>query len=191
MATAARVTNSFLAIDFETANYESNNACSAGLVRIDDDKISEKVCHLIRPSSKYFAFTHIHGLIWNEVEKARSFGGLWLDIEYLFDDVDFVVAHNVSFDGKILHGCCDHHGIKVPNLNYVCSMMTSREAWGIYPTKLSDVCRHLSLKLNHHEALSIRRIGMCTDHDSFETKECRSSENQAWRSKGVDDIGFF
>ncbi len=154
MATATRVTNSFLAIDFETANYESSSACSVGLVRVDDNKISEKVCHLIKPPSKHFVFTHIHGLTWKDVEKAQSFGELWPDIEYLFDDIDFVVAHNVSFDRKILHGCCDHHGIEVPKLNYVCSMKTSREVLGIYPTKLSDVCRHLRLKLNHHEALS-------------------------------------
>jgi DNA polymerase-3 subunit epsilon len=26
--------------------------------------------------------------------------------------------------------------------------------WGIYPTKLPNVCRHLGISLNHHEASS-------------------------------------
>ncbi|NNN06310.1 MAG: hypothetical protein HKL90_10460 [Elusimicrobia bacterium] len=30
----------------------------------------------------------------------------------------------------------------------------ARKAWAIRPTKLPDVCRHLGLKLSHHDALS-------------------------------------
>jgi DNA polymerase-3 subunit epsilon len=33
-------------------------------------------------------------------------------------------------------------------------MRLARRVWSLYPTKLPDVCRHLRLKLNHHDALS-------------------------------------
>jgi DNA polymerase-3 subunit epsilon len=30
----------------------------------------------------------------------------------------------------------------------------ARSTWSIYPTKLPNVCSHLNIELNHHEALS-------------------------------------
>ena len=30
----------------------------------------------------------------------------------------------------------------------------ARRAWNLRPTKLPDVCRHLGITLNHHDALS-------------------------------------
>jgi DNA polymerase-3 subunit epsilon len=33
-------------------------------------------------------------------------------------------------------------------------MKLARDRWGIYPTKLSDVCRHLGLRLRHHDPLA-------------------------------------
>ena len=33
-------------------------------------------------------------------------------------------------------------------------MKIARSTWGIYPTKLPNVCNYLDIKLNHHDALS-------------------------------------
>jgi DNA polymerase-3 subunit epsilon len=144
----------FLAMDFETANYSSDSACSIGLVRVENHKIVEKVSHLIKPPSNQFVFTYIHGISWRDVAKERPFGDLWGKIKYLFEDIDFVVAHNISFDKKVLHSCCDSYKVKLPTLDYKCTMKLSRDLWQLRPTKLSDVCSHFKIKLNHHEALS-------------------------------------
>ena len=54
----------FTAIDFETAYYRSESACSIGLVRFRDGKAVDSFYSLIRPPSLYVRpdFTAIHGL---------------------------------------------------------------------------------------------------------------------------------
>lgn len=144
----------FLAIDFETANYEKHSACSVGLVKVQDGVITDKVVHLIKPPSKEFKFTHIHGLKWNDVARASDFGKVWPKIKSLFEGIDFLAAHNASFDKGVLQACCEFYKIKTPCVPFQCSMQLARKQLGIYPTKLSDVCRTLKIELNHHEALS-------------------------------------
>lgn len=144
----------FIAIDFETANHNRDSACSIGLVRVRDGVIAEKVVHFIRPPTRQFFFTYIHGITWEQVADAPDFGALWPKIHFLFDDVDFVAAHNAGFDRGVLKACCERYDIAVPNLPFQCSMQWARRTWSLRPTKLSDVCRHLKIELNHHEALS-------------------------------------
>lgn len=146
--------SSFLAIDFETANYSPDSACSVGLVRVENDQIIDTVSRLIRPPTSHFVFTYIHGLTWNDVAKAPTFGELWSEIKYIFEGIECIVAHNVSFDKKVLNACCETYNVELPKMSYGCSMKIARNELGIYPTKLSDVCRQLKIKLNHHEALS-------------------------------------
>ncbi len=154
MQESKTVKSNFLAIDFETANYSPDSACSIGLVRVENDQIIETVSCLIRPPTNHFVFTYIHGLSWSDVSKSPTFGDLWPEIKYLFKDVECIIAHNVSFDKKVLNACCETYNVKLPKLSYGCSMKIARNELGIYPTKLSDVCRQLKIKLNHHEALS-------------------------------------
>ena len=144
----------FVAIDFETANYERTSACAVGLVKVVGGEIVEKAVHLIKPPTKEFIFTYIDGLTWNDVAKATDFGKLWPSIAPLFDGAEFLAAHNASFDKGVLHGCCASFGIAAPALPFRCTVQMARRAWNIRPTKLSDVCRKLGIALNHHEALS-------------------------------------
>ncbi len=144
----------FVAIDFETATYSRDSACSVGLVKVKNGKITDKVVHLIRPPTSEFVFTYIHGITWDDVAKAPTFGKLWPEIEPMFDGIDFLAAHNAAFDKGVLNACCKRHKISVPQIEFQCSMKIARQTWALHPTKLSDVCRHLKIKLNHHEALS-------------------------------------
>lgn len=144
----------FLAIDFETANYDSDSACSVGLVKVKDSQIVRQEVFLIRPPSRQFVFTYIHGITWENVARAPSFGRLWPRIEHFFEGIDFVAAHNASFDRKVLRSCCQRYGIRHPEVPFTCTMVLARRTWSIYPTKLSDVCRNLGIELNHHEAMS-------------------------------------
>lgn len=144
----------FVAIDFETANHDRNSACSVGLVRVKNGKITDKVVHLIRPPTSEFFFTYIHGISWDDVANAPEFGKLWPKIEPMFKGIEFLAAHNASFDKGVLEACCKKHRIPMPKIEFQCSMLIARRTWALRPTKLSDVCRHLKIKLNHHEALS-------------------------------------
>ena len=108
----------FVAIDFETANYESDSACAVGLAKVVEGKIVERSAHLIKPPTREFVFTYIHGLRWKDVSKAADFGELWPVLEPFFEGAEFLAAHNASFDRGVLHACCASYGIVAPTLPF-------------------------------------------------------------------------
>ncbi len=149
--------STFLAIDFETANYGSDSACAIGLVRVNNGKIEAEEARFICPPSPDFFFTHIHGLTWADVEFEPTFDGVWQDIQPLFDGIDFLAAHNSGFDSKVLKSCCQTYGLDTPDKEFVCTVKLARAIWSVRPTKLPNVAEYLGLELNHHDALSDSR----------------------------------
>jgi len=144
----------FVAIDFETANENSNSACSVGLVRVENDAITAKKVWLIRPPDPEFTFTHVHGLTWDDVKNAPPFAKLWPKIKAFLTGAEFLVAHNAEFDEGVLSACVKDAGILAPPLPFKCTVKLSRQVLGMHRAKLSIVCQHLGIPLNHHEALS-------------------------------------
>lgn len=145
---------SFLAIDFETANYYRDSACAVGLVRVENHKIVVKQSFLIKPPSSWFVFTDLHGITWNDVKYAPTFGELWPEIKKFLRGVDFITAHNASFDKSVLFKCCERYGLKAPDKPFLCTMQISRSFWGFEHYALDDVCEYFRIPLNHHDALS-------------------------------------
>lgn len=143
--------NSFVAIDFETANPERVSACAVGLARGGNGKIGSVRSFLIRPQKSRFEFTDIHGLGWEDVRHAPSFSELWPRLLRWFDDAEFIAAHNASFDRSVLQACCSMYGIRAPRLPFTCTVELARSQWGIYPTRLPVVCRRLGISLRHHD----------------------------------------
>jgi DNA polymerase-3 subunit epsilon len=144
----------FLAIDFETADYGGDSACAIGLVRVKNGEILRSQHYFIRPPRKRVMFTYIHGIQWQDVEDKPHFGELWAELAPWFEGVEFVAAHNSGFDERVLRACCAAYGLPAPDLPFVCTVQLARKAWGIFPTKLPNVCRVLGIELKHHEALS-------------------------------------
>lgn len=144
----------FLALDFETANRYSNSACAIGLVRVEANQIVQRDYFLIRPPQRWFEFTSIHNIQWHDVVTQPDFGELWDTLSPHFHEIDFIAAHNASFDRRVLHSCCDTYGIHRPLQDFICTVKLARQTWKIYPTKLPHVCEHLGILLDHHQALS-------------------------------------
>jgi DNA polymerase-3 subunit epsilon len=144
----------FLAIDFETADYGADSACAVGLVRVEESIITSRASYLIRPPREIFVFSYIHGITWEDVEGEPTFQTLWPKLRPMFSGIDFLAAHNAGFDRNVLHTCCRAAGIEPPDIPFRCSMVAARKTWGIYPTRLPDVCHHLRIRLNHHDASS-------------------------------------
>lgn len=144
----------FTAIDFETANHGADSACAVGLVRVEHGRIVRRERRLIRPPSRDFFFTHIHGLSWKDVETAPTFAQAWPALVEVLEGVDYLAAHNASFDRRVLNACCRSHCLRDPSLPFVCTVDLARRLWGIRPTRLPDVCRHLSIPLRHHDPAS-------------------------------------
>ena len=142
----------FAAIDFETANRRSDSACAVGVVVVSGGRIVERIYELIRPPTREFEFTFIHGLSWTDVRAAPTFGELWPEIVARVGEVDFWAAHNAPFDRGVLGGCCAAHGLEPIDRPFVCTVQVARQVWSIYPTKLPDVCARLRIPLDHHHA---------------------------------------
>ena len=143
--------STFVAIDFETANHCSNSACAVGLAAGRGGRIEVAQSFLIRPPASQFTFTEIHGLRWEDVHDAPTFVELWPTLLTSIDNAEFIAAHNAPFDRSILLGCCATYGIRVPWMPFTCTVQLARTQWGIYPTRLPDVCRRLRIPLRHHD----------------------------------------
>ena len=146
--------NRFAAIDFETADYGRDSACAIAAVVVDSGNIIYEGYSLIRPPRRNFIFSYLHGITWEDVTGQPSFKEFWPKLHPLFKGVDFIAAHNASFDRSVLHTCCEDSNVVVPDINFLCTMRLARRLWNLRPTKLPDVCRHLNISLKHHDAAS-------------------------------------
>jgi DNA polymerase III subunit epsilon len=146
------VSDPFVAIDFETADYGSDSACAVALVTVQDGVVVDRFCQFIRPPRRNMVFTYLHGIEWEDVEDKPTFAEAWPLIETHIRRGSFLAAHNARFDRGVLQSCCVAAGIMPPASPFLCTVRLARKAWGIYPTKLPDVCRRLCIPLHHHRA---------------------------------------
>lgn len=149
--------NSFVAIDFETADNGRDSACAIGLVKVAGNDIVGEAYHLIRPPRPNIVFEYLHGISWSDVKDQPDFAGIWPMVEDFIRGADFIAAHNASFDRGVLFTCCDANGLERPSVPFLCTVKLARKVWDIRPTKLPNVCAHLKIPLNHHHAASDSR----------------------------------
>ncbi len=143
-----------LALDFETADFGRDSACALGLAMIEDGRITDTHSILIRPPRRYFQFTSIHGITWEDVKGQPTFAEHWKGLEPWFSRAEVCVAHNASFDRGVLRACCGNAGIAPPAHPFVCTVRISRKLWHLKPAALPNVCSHFGIPLNHHDAAS-------------------------------------
>ena len=144
----------FVAIDFETADYQRDSACSVALVRVEGGRIVGHAHRLIRPPRRDFVFTYLHGIAWRDVAGEPTFGAVWQDLLPLVEGASFLAAHNAPFDRGVLTRCCADAGLAPPVQPFVCTVRLAKRTWPLPKASLDVVCRHLGIPLRHHEALS-------------------------------------
>jgi DNA polymerase III subunit epsilon len=144
----------FVSIDFETADESLDSACALALVRVEGNSIVERRHTLLRPPRAHFAFSGVHGITWDKVKAQPVFAEAWPALQRLLDGAGFLAAHNSSFDRSVLRACCTGACLPVPAQPFLCTALLARRVWGIYPTRLPDVCARLGLPLTHHEPCS-------------------------------------
>jgi DNA polymerase-3 subunit epsilon len=144
----------FAAVDFETANSSRTSACALAVVRVEGNRVVRRLTTLIRPPTARFEFTHLHGIRWTDVKAKPPFRTAWRSVADLLDDVDFLAAHHAVFDKGVLGACCHQGRTRIPRAQFVCTVKLARLRWGIYPTRLPDVCEYLDIRLKHHDPLS-------------------------------------
>jgi DNA polymerase-3 subunit epsilon len=141
----------FVAIDFETADYGPDSACAIGLARVEALTVVRREALLIRPPRRRFLFTHVHGITWEMVKDAAKFSDAWHNLSPFLDGASALVAHNAPFDQRVLAACCAAGGLCVPALPFLCTVQLARRHWGLKPNDLPSVCRRLGIGLVHHD----------------------------------------
>lgn len=142
-----------LAIDFETANHSPDSACAIGAALIRNGEVIDEAYWLIRPPSQHFAFSWLHGISWADVRHEKLFPDVLLELTQRFPDATAFMAHNASFDARVMRACRSTYGQVSDDRPFFCTVVGARRAWPeLANHKLSTVARHLSITLQHHHA---------------------------------------
>ena len=146
-----------VALDFETSDRWADSACALGLTRIENGVITGELYRLIRPPRSRVFYTEIHGLTWDMLKGEPTFAELWPEFAGFMQGARMLVAHNASFDRRILCGSCEAYGLTPPSLPFACTVKGSRRGLSLPHNRLNDVCEHLGIELDHHNAASDAR----------------------------------
>lgn len=147
----------FVAIDFETAKYSRESACSVGLVKYVNGEKTDTFYSLIRPPVLYVRpdFTDIHGLTVEDVKDAPNFAQLWESSIKPFIDNLPLVAHNAQFDMSVLHAVLDWYELPVPNYYYFDSLAVAKKMWPDFEChKLTFLGNHFGIEYDAHNSLA-------------------------------------
>lgn len=144
----------FTAIDFETATSAFTSACSLGLCVVKNGIIKERKEILIKPYPFEFNKYNIkiHGITPDMVENAPTFDKYWPDIKPYIEN-KMVIAHNASFDVRVLCETLKHYNITPPDFDYMCTVKLSQKAYPeLESHRLNKLCDALGIHFSHHRA---------------------------------------
>lgn len=144
----------FVALDFENANNDRTSVCAIGVVRVERGAIVARRAELVRPPTTDFRHARTHGITARAVAGAKDFPSVWADLRSLFTGARFIAAHAAHYDRSVLVACAARWSVACPPVPFECTVKLARQTWGLRPTTLPDVARHLGIPLAHHDALS-------------------------------------
>ena len=155
----------YIAIDFETANYYKNSACSVGLVRLIDGKETDSVYSLIHPAKMYFIpeWTEtIHHISYDDVRDKPYFPEVWDTIVMPFinktPDIPLVAHNENMFDMPVIKNCCEYFGMEVPKLEYFDSLIVAKKTWpDLESHRLTALGEYFKIEYLAHDALEDSR----------------------------------
>ena len=169
---------SFTAIDFETASSFKGSACALGLAKVENGRVVKTFSTLLKPVTMIFSPINIgiHGIRPIDVQDAPGFKDRWAAIRDFIGD-DPLVAHNASFDCRILREELTIAGLHIEDIPFFCTYKAGKRLWLDSPSfKLSILAEHLGVTLTkHHEAeadavaaaMIMLKALKCTDHSSL------------------------
>lgn len=154
----------YIAIDFETASMYKACPCSVGLVRYIGGKETDSCHTLIKPAIMYFLSEwteKIHHITYSDVRNKPQFPEIWENIvnPFIMKTPGLpMVAHNASFDMKVLRDCFEYYKMPKPNLEYFDSCAISRKSWPeLKSHALTALCGHFNIIYTAHDALEDAR----------------------------------
>ncbi|MDR2110714.1 MAG: 3'-5' exonuclease [Spirochaetaceae bacterium] len=167
----------FIALDFETAEYSQESACSVGLVKFLNGKAADTFYSLICPPVLYIRpeFTGIHGLTVKDVRDAPNFAEVWESGILPFTGNLPMAAHNAAFDIGVLRAALNWYGMPIPSLNYFCTLKLARAAWPeLQSHALTSLGKEFGIHYDAHNALEDAQTCGLIAHKAAEKYGCTS-----------------
>ena len=144
----------YVAFDVETPNAANNRMSAIGIAVIEDGALRSSFSSLIDPEVHFDPFnTWLTGISEESVRHAPNFAALWSTIGPLLES-GILLAHNATFDLRVLACCLDAYGIDMPRyLRYGCTVQMGRSCYPeLQNHKLDTLCRYRGIELDHHKA---------------------------------------
>jgi len=149
--------NTFVALDFETANQYRSSVCSIGLVFVENNEIVDTYYQLIKPAPNYYSpfCTQVHGLSQYDTENAPLFPEVWKEILPKIKDLP-LVAHNSMFDEGCLREVLAYYALPQHTNPFFCTLRAARKSLPqLVNHKLDTVSAYFGFDLKqHHHALA-------------------------------------
>jgi DNA polymerase-3 subunit epsilon len=150
------VSDTWVAIDFETATREATSACAVGIAVVRGGCIAERSSWLVQPPFNEYEFwnTKVHGIGPDDTELAPDFREIWFELQPILAQGP-LLAHNASFDMRVLRALIERLELPAPAISYACTVSMARRAFPNLPNhRLDSVCDHCGIGLVHHDAAS-------------------------------------
>lgn len=152
--------DSFIAIDYETANSDYRSACALGVSIVELGKVVETFESFIKPPKEFSEFdpfnVMIHGINSNQIKDAPTFDYVWEKIEEFNSEhrVPFV-CHNSGFDIRVTEALLKHFTLSFQEIQFYDTYTIARKLWPqLINHKLNTLSKNFKIELNHHNASS-------------------------------------
>jgi len=148
---------SWVAIDFETANLHGASVWEVGMVAVSGDWDRLATFHrLVRPRPPYDAqrrWDAAYALMPPEAGEADEFDVVLAEM-LDFIDGRLLVTHNSGFEMRVFEQSCAVFALPLPDLEFLCSLETARRVWDASSYKLAHLASALDLEAApNHRAL--------------------------------------
>jgi DNA polymerase-3 subunit epsilon len=152
--------DSFIAIDYETANSSYESVCAVGATVVEEGRITSNIYSLIKPPKEHFFFdsfnVSIHGITEKDVKNAPGFEKIWAEIEELQTSRNLPIAcHYAGFDIRVTEALLHYFEKDFQDIRFYDTCTVSRKVWPeLINFKLNTISGHLGISLEHHNAAS-------------------------------------
>lgn len=159
---------SFVALDFETANRVRASACAVGMVRFDETgAVDQTLYTLLQPHPDLAIFDYgnmeVHGILPEHVVDAPTWADIYPTVAAFIGDAP-IVAHNMSFDGYILSDLAELYGHQPLTNRRYCTLRLARKLLAPEMRKnLNRVFAHYfpeEVFTHHHAGEDAKAAGM-------------------------------
>lgn len=153
------MTQTFHAIDVETANVDRASICQIGIVHVQDGEITDQWQTLVNPDAWFDPLNiSIHGINKDRVRNSPSISDIRGELDRLSESI--LISHT-SYDRVALERALKKHNLEPLHVTWLDSARIVRRAWpdqyGKSGRGLKNVAADLDITFNHHDALEDAR----------------------------------